>query len=242
MHLKTIALIGVHDKREFSDMLRLIFEKAGKKAALAGSDKTTNAYTVYKSLKDMVDDGVEYGFIETAPQDFQMGHLDGIVFDAALIMAISPGIVSKPDTDASLRCPGCSYSHCFECSRQIFGQAVICYVNRDEELFNAFIEDVPDELIRVYGFSKENGGLETNSDSLALDYRARDVKRENVGGILSVEFVCAAPYWRRRFHIGIPGRQTAEYALGAICIADHFGINPGIIAAGLAQTPFGEID
>ena len=249
--LRFIALTGTKGKTTISYMLRRIFEQAGKRVALIGSNgvmypgfykkllnTTPESYVLHGFLKDMADAGVEYCFLEATSQGFMMHRTDGIVFDAALYTNISPDHISKTEHE--------SFEHYFACKKRIFDQCKICFVNRDAELFRGVIAGVPEGLIRTYGFSKDDGGRQDavpagdeGGDEAGfghpLDYTARDVRLTRNNNRMSVEFLCVAPAWQREIRIDIPGRFNAENALGAICIADYFGIEPDDIVAGLAK-------
>ena len=246
--LKFIALTGTKGKTTISYMLRSIFEKAGKKVALIGSNgvmypgfykkllnTTPESHVLHGFLKDMADAGVEYCFLEATSQGFMMHRTDGIVFDAALYTNISPDHISKTEHE--------SFEQYFECKKRIFDQCKVCYVNRDAELFDSIVAGVPEGLIRTYGFSEDESASRNPAERrdetapaacTPLVYQATDVRLTRNNNRMSVEFLCAAPSWKREMRIDIPGRFNAENALGAICIAGHFGIDPDHIAAGLA--------
>jgi len=239
--LKFIALTGTKGKTTISYMLRSIFEKAGKKVGLIGSNgvmypgfykkllnTTPESYVLHGFLRDMADAGVEYCFLEATSQGFMLNRTDGIVFDAALYTNISPDHISNTEHE--------SFDHYFECKKRVFSQTNICFVNRDADLYDDIVEGVPYDLISAYGFARKDGGRESSEDEIALDYMARDVKMTRNEGALSVEFLCVTRRWKREIRVDIPGRFNAENALGAICIADHFGIGPEDIAAGLAAS------
>ena len=233
--LKFVALTGTKGKTTISYMLRSIFEKAGKKTALIGSNgvmypgffkkllnTTPESFVLHGFLKDMADAGIEYCFLEATSQGFMMHRTDGIVFDAALYTNISPDHISKTEHD--------SFEHYFACKKRVFGQCETCYVNRDAELFADIVADVPEGLVRTYGFSQGH-----ESGDPQATHTAENLRLARNGNRMSVEFLCVAPSWQREMRIDIPGRFNAENALGAICIADHFGIDPEYIAAGLAE-------
>jgi len=236
--LKLIALTGTKGKTTISYMLKSIFEKAGKKVALIGSNgviypgfykkllnTTPESYVLHGFLKDMADAGVEYCFLEATSQGFMLHRTDGIIFDAALYTNISPDHISKTEHE--------SFEHYFACKKRVFGQTRICFVNRDAELFDDIVKDVPRDLLGVYGFAGEDGGREPSAPHWPLDYMAKDIRLSRNGNRMSVEFLCEAPDWSHEMRIDIPGRFNAENALGAICIADRYGISPDDIAAGL---------
>ena len=238
--LKLIALTGTKGKTTISYMLRNIFEKVGKKVGMIGSNgimypgfskllpnTTPEPYIIHGYLKDMADAGVEYCFLEATSQGFMMSRTDGIEFDMALFTNISPDHISKTEHP--------SFEHYFECKKRVFSQTDIAYVNRDAELFDEIIKDVPEDMIHVYGLSNEDGGLEKLGDKYPISYMAKDVSLARDGNRLKVDFMCVAPHWEKRISVGAPGKHNAENALGAICIADRYGISPDDIAAGLTQ-------
>jgi UDP-N-acetylmuramyl tripeptide synthase len=204
--VKFVALTGTKGKTTISYMLRSIFEDAGKKVGLIGSNgvmyprdgqepfykkllnTTPESYVLHGFLKDMADAGVEYVFLEATSQGFMMHRTDGIVFDAALFTNISPDHISKTEHE--------DFDEYFACKRQIFEQTEICYVNRSMELYGRVVDGVPTELIRTYGFAgsgsrvgarDDNGGARDDSGGTRDDSGgARDDSggaRDDNGGV-----------------------------------------------------------
>ena len=238
--LTLIALTGTKGKTTISYMLRNIFEKAGKKVGIIGSNgimypgynkllpnTTPEPYVIHSYLKDMADAGVEYCFMETTSQGFLMHRTDGMIFDCAIFTNISPDHISETEHP--------SFENYFECKKRIFNQTDFCFVNRDTELFDEIIENLPEDMIQIYGLSHKDGGLESGDDEFGLSYMARHVNLEREGNHLTVNFTCNAPHWHHKMVVGAPGKHNAENALGAICIADRYGISPDDIAAGLTS-------
>ncbi|GHU64893.1 UDP-N-acetylmuramoyl-L-alanyl-D-glutamate--2,6-diaminopimelate ligase 1 [Clostridia bacterium] len=239
--LTFVALTGTKGKTTISYMLRSIFEDAGKKVGLIGSNgvmypgpekdfykkllnTTPESYVLHGFLRDMADAGVEYVFLEATSQGFLMHRTDGIVFDAALYTNISPDHISKTEHK--------DFEEYFACKKQIFPQTKICYVNASSELFDRIVAGVPPERIRTYGFAEKR----QRDRSCVPDYAACDVRLAQHGTHMAVEFDCKAPDWELPMRVDIPGRFNAENALGAVCIADHFGIPKEAIQSGLAKT------
>ena len=239
--LKLIALTGTKGKTTISYMLKSIFEKAGKKAGIIGSNGVTypgfnktlpnttpEAYDLHGFLKDMADSGVEYCFVEATSQGFMLHRTDGIEFDAALYTNISPDHISATEHP--------SFEHYFDCKKLIFSQTSLCYVNRDAELFKDMVAGTSTMELCYYGFSPDDGGRMAAGDGYELRYTGSNIKLTKDQGRLSVGFCCEAPAWRHDFRLSLPGRFNADNALAAICLADHFGIDPSHIAAGLEAT------
>jgi len=238
--LKLIALTGTKGKTTISFMLKTIFEKAGKKIGLIGSngviygDKcvhlpntTPEAYVIHGILKDMADAGMEYCVIEATSQGFMMHRTYGIVFDAALFTNISPDHISKTEHE--------SFEHYFECKRRVFGQTRLCFVNRDADLFDRIIKDVPEGIIKTYGIKRE-GADGYGRACPPLDYAAKDIRLTGDDGFPAEEFYIEAPDWEREMSVGIPGLHNVENALGAVCIADKYCISPEHMAEGLRDS------
>ena len=238
--LTLIALTGTKGKTTISYMLRNIFEKAGKKVGIIGSNgimypgfskllpnTTPEPYVIHSYLKDMADAGVEYCFLEATSQGFMMHRTDGIVFDLALFTNISHDHISETEHP--------SFEHYFECKRRIFEQVDFCFVNRDAELFEEIVEGIPSEVIHTYGLSPESGGCESSDDANPLEYAAENIGLSRDGTQLKVNFTCTAPSWRQAISVGAPGKHNVENALGAICIADKLGIPKENIADGLNE-------
>ena len=126
-------------------------------------------------------------------------------------------------------------------------------MNRDAEQYDEIVEGVPEGIIKTYGIDAKTKGdvpcvllsptLRTQGTSPFvlspchnLDYVASDVRLAKEAGIIKEEFFCKAPSWEREMRVNIPGLHNVENALGAICIADHYGIDPVFIAEGLLDT------
>jgi UDP-N-acetylmuramoyl-L-alanyl-D-glutamate--2,6-diaminopimelate ligase len=227
--LKLAAITGTKGKTTISFMLKSIFEHAGKKVGLIGSNgvfygdiwyklpnTTPESYTLQKILRDMADAGVEYCFLEATSQGFFLHRTDGLHFALGLYTNISPDHISKTEHP--------DFEHYFACKQRIFTQTKLCFVGREEPLFDAIVKDAPCE-IRTFGF----GGTET-----AADYRAEDVRYETEEGRMLVRFLCRTP--RREFQVAIriPGRFNAANAMAAICVSDFFDIPNEDIREGLA--------
>jgi len=231
--LKLIALTGTKGKTTISFMLKTIFEKAGKKVGIIGSNgvmygdfcehlpnTTPEAYVTHGFIKDMADAGVEYCILEATSQGFMMYRTDGMIFDVSIYTNISPDHISKTEHH--------SFDHYFACKKRVFEQTRLCFVNRDAELFDEIVMDVPEELIKVYGIARDKGP--------ELDYAAKDINLIHGADRMSIEFLCEAPLWKHEMRVDIPGLHNVENALGAICIADHYGISPEYMAAGLIES------
>jgi len=230
--LKLIAITGTKGKTTISFMLKSIFEKAGRQIGLIGSNgvifkdrayhlpnTTPEAYLIHGILKDMADEGIEYCVLEATSQGFMLHRTYGIVFDTSIFTNISPDHISKTEHE--------SFDHYFDCKRRIFNQTRLCYVNRDSEKYKDIVKGVPEDIIKTYGIEKSEE---------KPDYCAKDIRLVNPEDCPAEEFLTEAPSWKREMRVNIPGLHNVENALGAICIADHYGIDPGFIAEGLLES------
>jgi len=243
--LKLIGLVGTKGKTTISFMLKSIFEKAGKKIGLIGSNgviygdrsyhlpnTTPESYVIHSILKDMADAGVEYCVLEATSQGFMLHRTYGIVFDVSIFTNISPDHISKTEHE--------SFEDYFECKRRVFSQTRLCYVNRDSDRYSEIVAGVPEDKIKTYGKHKRDGSFcvpeGTQKEPSLLCFTARDIRLTQSGGRPSEVFLCEAPGWTHEMRVNIPGLHNVENALGAICLADHYGIDPEHIESGLLES------
>ncbi|MCL1897189.1 MAG: Mur ligase family protein, partial [Clostridiales bacterium] len=223
---------------------------------------TPESWLLHGFLKDMADAGVEYCFLEATSQGFMMHRTDGIVFDAALYTNISPDHISKTEHESFEHYFACKkriFNQCRICyvnrDAGLFDDIVAgvpAGLIRTYGFSHADGGSAPGPAAQdggsAPGPAAQDGGSAPGpaaqdgsapgsaaQDGGAPGYTAQNVRLTRNNGRMSVEFLCAAPTWQREMRIDIPGLFNAENALGAICIADHFGIDKDHIAAGLAE-------
>ncbi len=200
--LTFIALTGTKGKTTISFMLKAIFDAAGRKAGLIGSNgvyygsthvkllnTTPESFELHKILADMVAAGMDCVILEATSQGFMMHRTDGIRFDVGLFTNISPDHISATE------------HACFEdylaCKKVIFSQTGLCFVNRDDPLFDEITAGIGDACeVRTYGFG------------LDADWRARDVELVLDEHRMAVDFTCERP------GAELSCRSTAQVGLG----------------------------
>jgi UDP-N-acetylmuramoyl-L-alanyl-D-glutamate--2,6-diaminopimelate ligase len=254
--LKLVALTGTKGKTTISFMLRAVFEAAGKKIGLIGSNgvfygdiwfklpnTTPESYQLQSILNDMAEADVEYCVLEATSQGFYLGRTDGIRFALGLYTNIAHDHISAAEHP--------SFEHYFESKRKIFTQTNVCFVNRDADRFAEIVKDAPCE-IRTFGFAEGAKGAESNTGfgnacgaldvrrqnpqaAQCPDYTAADIRLKMDSNLMTVRFDCRAPSWGAPFLLQIPGKFNASNALAAICVADFFGMPKESIQAGLAS-------
>jgi len=262
--LKLVAVTGTKGKTTVTFMLKSIFEAAGKKIGVIGTNgiiyggvwdvlpnTTPESYQLNKILRDMVTAGVEYCFLEASSQGFFLHRTDGLRFDAGVFTNIAPDHISKTEHP--------DFAHYLACKKRIFDQAPVCYVNRDDEHFKQIVKDAPCHVL-TYGFenvapgTSEAAAPETSeaaefakfatfagsetahrAKESETAYRATDIVSGTAQGALDVRFRCAAPDWEEDFTLSMPGVFNVSNALAAICVADHYSIPKELIAEGLAS-------
>ena len=224
--LKLVAITGTKGKTTVTFMLKSIFEAAGKKTGVIGTNgiqyegvldvlpnTTPESYVINAALRGMANAGVEYCFLEASSQGFYLHRTDGLRFDAAVFTNIAPDHISKTEHP--------DFAHYLACKKRIFEQAPIAFVNRDSDFFGDIVKDAPFRIL-TYGFER-------------ADYIARDVACGTEREALGVRFRCAAPAWEADFLLSMPGVFNVSNALAAICVADYYGIPTERIAEGLAS-------
>ncbi|MDR1355772.1 MAG: UDP-N-acetylmuramoyl-L-alanyl-D-glutamate--2,6-diaminopimelate ligase [Propionibacteriaceae bacterium] len=223
--LKTVAITGTKGKTTISFMLKAIFEAAGKRVGIIGSNgifyadtwlkllnTTPEPVTLHQQMAEMVAAGVEYLFMETTSQGYMMHRTDGIEFDLGLYTNISPDHISATEHR--------DFDDYFFWKKHIFAQVREAFVNRDAELYERIVDGVGTPL-HTFGTTER------------AEYQALKINTTMDAHRMAVEFDVVTPRTRYPVMLGIPGSFNALNGLAAAGIADFFGIAIPCVQAGL---------
>ncbi|MDR0435269.1 MAG: UDP-N-acetylmuramoyl-L-alanyl-D-glutamate--2,6-diaminopimelate ligase [Propionibacteriaceae bacterium] len=225
--LKTVAITGTKGKTTISFMLKSIFEAAGKRVGIIGSNgifygdtwlkllnTTPEPVVLHQQLAAMVAAGVEYLFMETTSQGYMMHRTDGIEFELGLYTNISPDHISATEHR--------DFDDYFFWKQHIFTQVKEAFVNRDAECYERIVAGVSVPL-HTFG---------TGAD---CEYRAEDIKTTLDGRRMGVEFECVTSAGSYPVRLGIPGSFNAGNGLAAAGVAHFFGIESRFVQEGLRE-------
>ncbi len=218
--LKIIAVTGTNGKTTTTYMLDAIFKKAGKKTGVIGTlgiiyndifidpELTTpDPIYLHKVLKDMVNDGVEYVFMEVSAHAIWYNKIKGIKFEVGIFTNCTQDHL---DFFGNMR----EYA---ECKMQMFTRGICKYsvVNIDDKIGLEIAKK--SEKVLTYA-------LEAPSDVFALDEKST---------IYGSNFVLNCCDDICDIKLNLVGRYNIYNAMGAITAAWICGIDMCDITEGL---------
>ena len=223
--LALIAVTGTKGKTTTTHMLREILSAAGYKTGMIGTlgayvgrtlladspNTTPEPIALHRTLRQMADEGCSHVVMEVSSQAMKLGRVDGLTFDAAVFLNLTPdhiGGVEHADFDEYRACKAA-----------LFRQCRLAVGNADDPSWPVMAEQVPHGVPRVtFGFGA------------GADVRGRDAVPD--GRPLSTRFTVegAPPY-----HIPLPGAFNAADALAAVALCRALGVDDGAVRAGLGH-------
>lgn len=225
--LTLIAITGTKGKTTTAHMLREIFSASGYKtgmigtlgayvgrALLADSPNTTpEPAALHRTLRQMADAGCSHVVMEVSSQAMKLRRVEGIVFDAALFLNLTPDHIGGAEH--------AGFDEYRDCKAALFRQCRLALGNAGDPSWPAMAQQVPASApILTFGFG---WGADVRGLAAGPDPQRPFATRLVTEG--------AAPY-----HIPLPGRFNAQNALAAVALARALGLDDGAVRAGLAHT------
>ena len=225
--LSLIAVTGTKGKTTTTHMLREILSAAGHKtgmigtlgayigrAPLADSPNTTpEPIALHRTLRAMADAGCSYVVMEVSSQAMKLHRVDGLTFDAAVFLNLTPDHIGGAEH--------ADFDEYRTCKAALFRQCRLAVGNADDPSWPAMAAQVsPFAPIRTFGFG---WGVDTQALEAGPDPARPFAVRLDVRG--------ADPY-----HIPMPGTHNAADALAAVALGRALALDDGAIRAGLAHT------
>lgn len=216
--LKVVGITGTKGKTTISNYIKTVLTKSGMNTGVIGTngvfyndvaEKTLNttpeSYELQKTIKEMLDAGVECVAMEVSSSGLMMGRVDDIDFDIGVYTNLSPDHIGPKEHP--------TFEHYRECKSRLFGLCKYGIINVDDENAQYMVDHAK---CPTCGFSidKESdikaGNIELTRSSASLgvdfDYKLKD--QDTV-----------------RTHICSPGEFSIYNALAVIGVCDHFGID-----------------
>lgn len=226
--LKLVAVTGTNGKTSVTFMLRAIFEaamhrcgligtvscySAGRKLAIRADDPLANMTTpdpseLYHMLSQMVEDGVEYVFMEATSHALALSKLDGIHFLAAVFTNLTP---EHLDFHKDME----SY---FAAKTKLFSMCDKAIINADDEYGRRLLKSVS---CPVFTCSAKGG---------PADYTATQIRDCGVDGS---EYKLVSQNHHFTVRTPIPGAFNVINTLEAATAALALGISPSVIMTAL---------
>ncbi len=221
--LKLIGITGTKGKTTTTFMVKEILEKAGKKVGLIGtiavymnnkvlreSDRTTpESLELQQTLKEMVDNGIEYVVMEVSSQSLKLHRVTGCEFNLVLFTNFSKDHISKNEHP--------DMKDYFESKLKLFNMCRNGIVNIDD----------------IHGIKIPKLFPESNIVTYGIDNQATIVARDITITNMYVDFRTRLNGKNERVKVCIPGRFSVYNSLAAISVANHFGIETEVIKEAL---------
>ncbi len=229
--MKFIAVTGTNGKTSVTYILKRIFEVSLYRCGLIGTvsclsidrrlisdnrDKLANMTTpdpeqLYRMLAEMVDDGVEYVFIEASSHALALNKLAPIKFVAAIFTNL---------TSEHLDFHG-SMENYLAAKKKLFDMTDLAIINKDSEYYSDVVSHL--ECNRVISCSEHD---ET------ADYKAISIVNNGVEG---VEYILHSHRGMLKIKSKLPGSFNVMNNLEAAACALELGIRPAMVSQAIAS-------
>lgn len=214
--ITTIGITGTKGKTTTSWTIMKMLEESGKSAGVIGTmgvffkDKyyhTVNtspeAYDVYKYMRAMIDDGVEYFIMEVSSQSLKLHRWEDMTFDYGIFTNLSLDHVGKDEHD--------SYEEYVYCKSLLFKQCRHGIFNLDDVEYKNMVS----------GF---RGDIHTYGKNYKADLRLIECKNIIDAGFIGIEMKVEGIV-NDTFRVSIPGNFNAYNMMCVISLGYLLGID-----------------
>ena len=222
--MTTIAITGTKGKTTTSSMIKKIIEDNGNSCGLIGTmgvfykDKfyhtmntSPESYDVFKYMREMLDNGVNYLVMEVSSQSLKLKRWSNVIFDYAIFTNLSLDHVGEDEHD--------SFDDYKYCKSLLFKQCKVGIFNSDSEYYNFMIKDTACD---IYTFGK-------NKDA---DFRLVDCNNVTDNGFIGIDMEVDGKV-KSKFRVSIPGYFTAFNTLASISVCYLLGISVEVMKKSL---------
>ena len=213
--LKLIGVTGTKGKTTSTFMIKSILQQHGYKVGLIGSiaiyindekledcDRTTaESFKIQKTLAEMVKQNVDIAILEVSSQAMKLDRVIGCNFDAVLFTNLSEDHISPKEHK--------DMEDYFNAKLSLAKMAPFVVYNLDNE----YTARIPNLLS-----DKE---LKSFAMNVKADIMAENLNLSNTG----VDFTLCINNKKYPVRVSIPGKYMVYNCLGAIGIAEHFGVD-----------------
>ena len=229
--LTTIGITGTKGKTTTTYLIKSILEKAGRKVGLIGTietiigdehipscNTTPESTVLQKTLRKMVDAGIDTVVMEVSSQGLMLNRTLGIDF--------SIGIFTNLESDHIGPNEHTSFEQYAYCKSLLFKQCKVGIVNADDKHLEMILKDHTCEVITY--------GVGTGAKPQGYDYLAENIKFVTEKGKLGMQFDIAG---KTSFTatINMPGMFSVYNGLCAIAVCANLGIDNEVIRQVLPQ-------
>ncbi len=214
--LTVIGITGTKGKTTTSYMIKNMLELAGVKTGLIGTieiydgkqsipaaNTTPESILIHKTMKDMVENGVECVVMEVSSQGLMLDRVAGVDFDYGIFTNLSPDHIGPNEHD--------SYEHYRDCKKKLFSLAKKGIYNLDD----------PEAEYMMDGSSAFPITFGENEDS---DYIATGHRLFVEDGIMGIEYDIDGTL-EGTIKVSLPGEFSIHNSLAALVVADCLGVS-----------------
>ena len=224
--LSLIAVTGTKGKTTTAHMLREILSAAGYRPGMTGTlgayigrtlladspNTTPEPIALHRTLRQMADAGCTHAVMEVSSQAMKLRRVDGLIFDAALFLNLTPDHIGGAEH--------ADFDEYRACKAALFRQCRLAVGNADDPSWSMMAAQVPPGVpIHTFGFGEP---ARTRGLAAEPDPERPFAVRLTVEG--------AAPY-----RVPLPGVFNAADALAAVALSRALGLDDGAVRAGLAH-------
>lgn len=219
--LKVIGVTGTKGKTTITNYLKTVMCKSGINTGVIGTngifyndifEKTINttpeSYELHKTMKKMLDSGVECVTMEVSSGGLMMQRVDDVDFDIGIYTNLSPDHIGPKEHP--------TFEHYRECKSRLFSLCKYGIINLDDENSDYIIKNAKCD-ITTFSIEKDSDikasdiVLTRDEKSLGADFKFK-IKTNGLEEIVDT-------------HICSPGEFSIYNALAVIAACEYFSID-----------------
>lgn len=213
--LTVIGITGTKGKTTTTYMMHSMLTQAGHQTGLIGtietmigdvhvpSENTTpESLTLQRSLKDMVDQGLDSVVMEVSSQGLMLDRVAGVDFDYGIFSNLSEDHIGPNEHK--------TFDEYKMWKKQLFQMCKVGFFNADDPYADYMMKDVPCKVITY--------GVKTDAD-----FRADHIRLYHEKGTLGVEYTVSGGM-HADVIVNMPGNFSVHNSLAAICVAKAMGV------------------
>lgn len=222
---KLIGVTGTKGKTTTTFMIKALLEAHGLKVGLIGSiavyigkekiedtDRTTpESIEIQKHLAHMAEENVDVAIIEVSSQAMKLNRIDGCDFDIGVFTNLTEDHISKNEH--------ADMEEYFNCKCMLFDTCSLGFINAD------------DKTVITIKDKNKNCNFKTFGIENPADIRADESTLKTDPSF--IDFTAEINGKKEQFEVSIPGRFSVYNSLGAISVANEFGVTPDEMRAAL---------
>ena len=218
--LTVIGITGTKGKTTTTYMIKSMLESAGHKTGLIGtiesivgdkvtpaSNTTPESIVMQKTLKEMVDAGLDSVVMEVSSQGLMLDRVAGVSFDYGIFTNLSEDHIGPNEHKDFTEYLGWKAKLFTLCKKGIF--------NIDDEYYEEILKG---HTCEVLTFGMKDGA----------DYQAKSWNLFKESGCLGITYQLDGKY-KEHVTVSLPGEFSIHNSLAAIAVAKEMGVNMEII-------------